>query len=150
MLDYQFQDSQQTLEEGVAEYYSANQQHFSTRKMTAPAQEFFRCHDVAHVVFGCDISLPDEAVVKISSAFGTTIGFGVMKGYQLAESKEVYDGLGLLDILLTTVKSMLLVPKTIWRCSRMRKRWVWSEHSEFLQRPLGELRTEFGICVAHR
>lgn len=36
--------------------------------------EFFRCHDAAHVVFGCGTGLDDEAVVKIWSFFGTTRG----------------------------------------------------------------------------
>ena len=80
MLDYQKQDSPQTLSEGIAEYFTAYKQHLNTRVLTPDADEFFRCHDASHVVFGCDISLSDELVVKVSSVFGTTVGWNVIKG----------------------------------------------------------------------
>ena len=32
-----------------------------------------RCHDAAHVIFGCDTTLPGEATVKIWTTFGTTM-----------------------------------------------------------------------------
>lgn len=149
MLDYQHQDSPQTLSEGMAEYFAANKQHVSTRVLTPEAKEFFRCHDASHVVFGCDISLNDELVVKISSIFGTTVGWSVMKGYRLAESKEVYEDIQLVDIVRTTVSSFYLIPKTIWRCSLVNERWYWDNFDEFLVMPLGEVREKFGIEVAH-
>ena len=60
MLDYQEQDSKQTLSEGITEFFAANKQHVKTRVLTPEADEFFRCHDASHVVFGCDISLNSE------------------------------------------------------------------------------------------
>ena len=149
MLDYQKQDSSQTLSEGMAEYFAANKQHFKTRVLTPEANEFFRCHDASHVVFGCDISLDDEAVVKISSIFGTTVGWSVIKGYRLPESKEVYEELQLVDIVHTAVRSLYLVPISIWLCIRMHERWHWDNFDEFLDIPLCEVREIFGIKVAH-
>ena len=149
MLDYQRQDSPQTLSEGIAEYFAANEHHFNKRSLPPEASEFFRCHDAAHVVFGCDISLNDEAVVKISSVFGTTVGWSVLKGYRLPESKEVYEELRLVDIIHTSVSSLYLVPLTIWRCLRMHKRWHWDNFDEFLDVPLGQVREVFGIQVPH-
>ncbi|MEL6363038.1 MAG: hypothetical protein AAFR21_18375 [Pseudomonadota bacterium] len=149
MLEYQKQNSVQSLSEGIAEYFLEHEQYFGSRKMTSEAVEFFRCHDVAHVVFGCDISLNDELVVKISSMFGTTAGFGVLRGYNLAESKEVYDELGVFDALRTAAKSIVLIPMTLWRCFCMRKRWCWDNFDDYLELPLNQLRDHFGVRVAH-
>jgi len=149
MFGYQKQDSSQTLSEAIAEYFAANKQHFNTRVLTPEADEFFRCHDASHVVFGCDISLNDELVVKVSSIFGTTAGWNVMKGYRLAESKNIYEDIQLVDIVHTAASASYLVPITIWRCSRLHKRWYWDNFDEFLAMPLGQVREKFGIEVAH-
>ena len=69
MFDFERQESRQTLAEGIAEYYSEFKKHFSARKMTPEAEAFFRRHDAAHVVFGCDISLDQELVVKINKQY---------------------------------------------------------------------------------
>lgn len=149
MFDYQKQDSAQTLSEGMAEYFATNNQHFKMRVLTPEASEFFRCHDATHVVFGCDISLNDELVVKICSIFGTRVGWRVMKGYGLAESKEVYEDLHFFDIVRTTLSALYLVPVSMWRCIRMRQRWHWENFDEFLDTPLYQVRETFGIKVAH-
>ena len=149
MLEYQKQNSSQTLSEAMAEYTSNHSEHFKARTMTAQAEDFFSNHDVAHVVFGCDISLNDELVVKISSMFGTTAGLGVLKGYNLPEAKDDYVDLGFKDICLTTLSSFILIPQTLWRCIRMQKRWEWKEHQAYLDIPLYEIRQSFGIRVAH-
>jgi ubiquinone biosynthesis protein Coq4 len=149
MFDYQKQDSPQTLSEGITEYFEANQQNLNTRVLTPEATEFFRCHDVCHVVFGCDISLSDEAVVKINSIFGTSAGWRVIKGYNLPESKEVYEALGLADIVHTAMSCLYLIPQSIWRCSQMHERWHWDNFEDFLDIPLHQIREKFGIKVAH-
>ncbi len=147
MFAYQRADSSLTLAEGLAEYFAANAEHFNTRHMTEPAREFFRCHDALHVVLGCDISLVDEMVVKISSLFGTTAGFRVMRGYALPESKEIYTELSLMVIAVTALRAVVIVPQTLWRCLRLTRRWPWDEFDAYLDRPLSEIRREFGVRV---
>ena len=149
MLGFQQQDSQLTLAEGLAEYFATNAPQFNGRHFTSPATEFFRCHDTAHVVFGCDISLADELVVKISSVFGTSAGLGVMRGYALPESKEIYEELTLSLIVVTGIQAIVLVPRTIWRCLRMSKRWPWDDFDNYLDMPLSQLRQELAIRVPH-
>ena len=149
MLQYEVQESPQTLAEGIAEYYAANSGLAAVRGMSPEAQQFFRCHDVAHVVFGCSIDLDDEAVVKLASIFGTTAGFGVLKGYRLHESVQIYETLPLKAMLTSIAHSIFIVPRTILRCLRQRSRWPWSGFERFLEKPLREIREEFGIEVAH-
>jgi len=149
MHAFQHQESAHTLAQGVQEYFAANPGLAQGRIMSPEAQEFFRCHDVAHVVFGCDVALDDEAVVKIASILGTTAGLQVLKGYRLHESLQIYRQLRILDVVLSIVRSVVIVPRTALRCMRQRGRWPWSEHQQYLQVPLHQLRQEFGIRVAH-
>jgi hypothetical protein len=149
MARYTTQDSSQTLAEGLDEYRALNPQLADVRRMSPEASQFFRCHDVAHVVFGCGTDLDDEAVVKIASIFGTTAGFGVLRGYRLHESIEIYARLRLGEMLRAFLRAFIVVPRTIARCRRQREPWPWSEHAHHLDRALADIRRELGIVVAH-
>ncbi len=149
MNTYELQDSRQTLAEAITEYYAANPRLAKVRSMSPEAQQFFRCHDAAHVVFGCSVALDDEAVVKIASMLGTTAGLGVLKGYRLHESVQIYKQLPLGAVLKSIAHSAVIVPCTVLRCLRQRSRWPWAEFEQYLTVPLRELRREFGIKVAH-
>lgn len=149
MHAYQDPDSPQTLAEGLAEYFRSNPGLLRGAALAEEAREFFRCHDVAHVVYGCGTALADEAVVKLSSVFGTTGGFGVLRGYRLHESLQIYTRLPAAETLMTMLQSVVIVPRTILRCVRQKRRWPWSDHEAFLAVPLRDIRAEFGIRVAH-
>ena len=75
MAQYQDPDAKMTLEEALQEYYQANADILYRGDKSVDSVDFFRCHDVAHVVFGCDTSLMNEAMVKTWTVFGTTLGF---------------------------------------------------------------------------
>jgi len=147
---YQLQDSPQTLAEGIGEYYAANPGLANVRTISPEAQEFFRCHDAAHVVFGCGTALDDEAVVKIASIFGTTAGLHVLKGYRAHESIQIYKQLPLRAVLRSVAHSTVIVPRSAFRCLRQHSRWPWAEFEPYLAVPLRDIRREFGITVAHR
>jgi hypothetical protein len=117
------------------------------RGISARAAEFFRCHDAAHVVFGCSTSLVDEALVKIWSFFGTTAGFSLLRDYRSPESKEIYDRLTWGSIAATAVRSVVLVPRVLLRSRRMHRPWPWSDYAAHLDEPLCELRRAHGIRV---
>lgn len=150
MPGYQQPNSELTLAEGLAEYFADNADHLDTRTYTAAAKEFFRCHDALHVVLGCDLSLVDEMVVKITSLFGTSEGLRVLRGYALPESKEIYQQLSLVLIIATTLRAVVVVPQTVWDCLRLIKRWPWDDFDAYLDEPLREIRAEFGIKVRAR
>lgn len=148
MLAFRHQDSAQTLAEGIAEYYAAHPQLKRGAALSPDAQAFFRCHDTVHVVFGCDTSLDQEAVVKLSSFFGTTAGFSTMKGYRLYESQDIYRTLRWTDVARVIAVSFVIVPRTLYRCARLSRRWPWDGYDDQLQRPLADIRREFRIRVA--
>lgn len=148
-LTFQRQESAQTLAQGLAEYHAAYPGLARGSNLSAEAQAFFRSHDVVHVVFGCDISLDDELVVKLCSLFGTTGGLGVLKGYRTHESLDIYRQLKVRDVLVSIVHSVWLLPLTLARVLRQRARWTWDGFDTQLDRPLADIRTAFGIRVAH-
>ena len=150
MLAYLNQNSEQSLADGLAEYH--REHPFLTRgdQLSADAREFFRNHDVVHVVYGCGTSLTHEAVVKLSSFFGTTGGREAIDGYRLNESHDIYKTLRLVDILTTIAHAFIVVPRTLWRCARQTAQWPWAGHEAHLNTPLRDLRARYHIRVAGR
>ena len=142
--------SAQTLKEGLAEYWLAHSQLKRDEHLcTSEARQFFRSHDVVHVVYGCGTSMPDEAVVKLASLFGTTGGRQVLRGYTRTETLDIYRRLPLGSTLIALLAAPYLVVRTIWRCTRQRRRWPWVGYEGFMDTPLREIRDQFGIRVAH-
>ena len=149
-LSYQRPDTQLTLAEGLREYYASRDGLVGGRGISSEAREFFRCHDAAHVVFGCTTTLLDEAIVKLWSFFGTTAGLPLLRAYRLPESQEIYQRLEWSDIVPTAMRSIVVVPLVFWRCLRMRKRWPWPDFDRYLDVPLREIRSEYGIQLVFR
>ncbi len=147
MLSFQFPDREMTLAEGLGEYYGSRDDLVTGRGASASAQRFFRCHDVAHVVFGCSNTLTNEAMVKIWSFFGTTAGLSLIRDYRSPESKEIYEQIKWSDVPGTALQSMVNLPLVLFRCFRMQKRWPWSDFEKYTNVRLAEIRTEFGIRV---
>jgi hypothetical protein len=143
-------DSRQTLAEGLAEYFEANPELVREGHVeTDAARQFFRSHDLVHVLYGCSTSMPDEAIVKVSSLFGTTGGWRVLGGYVHHEVLPIYRRLPLWSTLIALLSAPFLIVRTLWRCSRQPRRWPWADNEQYLDRPLDELRAMFGIKVAH-
>lgn len=146
---FQSPASTQTLAEGIAEYYAAHPELKRGDGLSPEARDFFRCHDVVHVIYGCGTTMPDEAIVKLSSMLGTTGGFGVLHGYRLHDSFDIYRRLPLGSTLLALLGAPYLIARTLWRCTGQIEKWPWSDHGALMQTPLRDLRAQFGIRVAH-
>jgi hypothetical protein len=147
---FESQGSSQTLAEGLVEYFAANPLLKRDDDLLSPeAKQFFRSHDVVHVLYGCGTTMPDEAIVKLSSLMGTTGGLSVLRGYTHHETLDIYTKLPLGSTVLALLSAPYLIVRTLWRCSRQKERWPWVEHQQFLDMPLIELRAKFGIKVAH-
>lgn len=149
VCEFQSSTSTQTLAQGLAEYFSANPHLKRGDDLSPDAREFFNSHDVVHVLYGCGTSMPDEAVVKLSSVFGTTGGLSILRGYRLHDSLEIYLKLPIGGSIIAFLSAPYLIVRTLWRCSRQPAKWPWSNHEQYLHTALCELRTKFGIRVAH-
>lgn len=147
-LDFLRPDSRQTLQEGLLEYHASRDDLARGRGLSDQAREFFRCHDTAHVVFGCGTDLLDEGIVKLWSFFGTDAGFArLLADYRLPESQEIYETLAWRDVAATATRSPLFLPRVLRRCRRMRRRWPWARFDPHLATPLADLRDEYRIAV---
>jgi len=147
MLSFQSRDCEMTLREGLGEYYGSRDDLVTGRGASDSARKFFRCHDVAHVVFGCSTTLTNEAMVKIWSFFGTTAGLSLVRDYRSPESKEIYEQIKWSGVVGTAMPSLMNVPRVLFRCLRMRKRWPWTDFERYENVRLDEIRREFGIRV---
>ena len=143
-------ESNITLRQGLEQFYAEHKDYLShTQKGIAPeAKAFFKSHDIAHVLFGCDISLFGEGSVKIWTIFGTTLGFWKhIRGYKEANAFELSKNFRFVDLVNNILKLLLSIPVLIIRAKRMHKPWPWSEFEPYLDTPIAEIRKEYNIHI---
>ena len=139
-----------TLRQGLEKFHTEYKNHLSHEKkgISSEAQAFFRSHDIAHVLFGCDISLYGEGTVKIWTIFGTTLGFWKhLSGYQDANALDLSKNFTVPHVLSNIFKFLSSIPIVIIRAKRMHKPWPWTDFESYLDTPISEIRKEFNIKV---
>ncbi len=137
-----------TLQQGLDQFYKKNRKFFSKRTLSKEGEEFLTCHDIAHVVFGCDTTLYGEGVVKIWTTFGTTLGFWkVITGYNEVAAFELFKMYSFRHVMKNILRLLWVIPKTIFRAKRMSKPWPFSDYKAYLNSPIVNIRKEFNIKV---
>lgn len=139
-----------TLRQGLEKFRDQYKDHLNHQKIgvSSEAQAFFRSHDIAHVLFGCDISLYGEGAVKIWTIFGTTLGFWKhISGYQAANAFGLSKKFSFTDIIKHIFKLLSSIPVIIIRAKRMHKPWPWTGFDSYLDTPISAIRKEFNIKV---
>ena len=142
-----------TLRQGLEQFYEDNKDYLSYNKnkqgISREADTFFKSHDIAHVLFGCDISLFGEGSVKIWTIFGTTLGFWKhIKGYKEANAFDLSRNLSFTHIIGNIFKLLFFIPVLIIRARNMHKPWPWAEFEPYLDTPISEIRKEYNIHVS--
>ena len=141
-------DKNMTLQQGIEQFHAKNMKYFSVRSTSKKGKEFLRCHDVAHVVFGCDTTIYGEGVVKIWTTFGTTLSFWkVIHGYNEANAFKLFKMYSLRHMVENILQFIIVIPKVIIRTKRMSKPWPFSVYSPYLNTTLSEIRSEFNIQI---
>jgi hypothetical protein len=148
-LCYQRQDSQQTLAEALAEYYRENEGRVLPPEKLAPvSRELFRRHDICHVIFGLDTTLEDEAMADTRSILSSDVGVRRYLEYlSNPDAKAIFMELGYGRALLATLRTLPRLARAFVENRRMRAKWPWTPPTEFLNTPIAELRTRYGIRV---
>ena len=137
-----------TLQQGLEKFHKKSMKFFSERSISKEGEEFLKCHDIAHIVFGCDTTIYGEGVVKIWTTFGTTLGFWkVVNGYNEANAFELFRMYSFQHVAKNIARFLLAIPKVIIRAKRMTKPWTWSNYESYLNTPIPEIRKEFGIII---
>lgn len=139
-----------TLRQGLEKFHKEHEAYLSHNKdeITPEAKTFLKAHDIAHVLFGCDISLFGEGSVKIWTIFGTTMGFWRhIKAYKEANAFELSRNFSFGDVISNIFKLLFSIPVLIIRARKMHKPWPWGGFEPYMDRPIAEIRKEFNIRV---
>ncbi|MGA8224066.1 MAG: hypothetical protein WB780_20635 [Candidatus Acidiferrales bacterium] len=144
---YQEQDCPLTLAEGLAEYYKGHPGLFRPAELSEESARFFRSHDTAHVVFGLDTTLDQEALADAWTMFGTDVGMRRYARYLQTnqEAKQLLKEIGWVKII---VLSLRFLPKfvSVWlRTRKMRKKWPWEADDSYQKIPLMQIRRELNL-----
>ena len=103
-------------------------------------------HDVVHVVFGLGTTLKEEALADTWSMFGTTMGFREYLSYlKTDEAKKIIEDVGAKRMFVSSILAIPIMCKAIYLSRKMKKKWVFTNFEEYLQRPLNQIRAEFGV-----
>jgi hypothetical protein len=145
---YLQQDCPLTLREGLREYYGANPQLIDPEQASDGAAKFFRLHDACHVIFGTTTDLVDEALTDTWTMLGSDVSLTQYAQFaKINEARELVREIGLAGMTKASLFALPHVP-AVWRHTRrMKKKWPWAGVDGLLDRPLAELRREFGIEV---
>ena len=145
---YQAQDSQQSLADGLAEYYAVNGTRVSPPpSLPRESRDLFRSHDICHVIFGLDTTLADEGMADVRTLLSCDVGWRRYARYMTSDpqAKAIFKELGYGRAILTTLRVLPRIVRAIGEVGRSRKRWPWTPPPEHFGRTLAELRREYGI-----
>ena len=155
MLEFQKQNCQLTLEEGLEVYYEAFEDQGSIlRGDTLP--EFIFGHDCTHVIFGLGLSLKEEAILDTYTIYGCKNSIKIIfkAAGQIFKSKELLNlykklisehGLiGLLRLVNSSKKSKKIARI---KTKKMKKKWSYIVPKSYLSNQISDLRDEYGISV---
>ena len=155
MLEFQKQNCQLTLEEGLEVYYEAFEDQGSIlRGDTLP--EFIFGHDCTHVIFGLGLSLKEEAILDTYTIYGCKNSIKIIfkAAGQIFKSKELLNlykklisehGLiGLLKLVNSSKKSKKIARI---KTKKMKKKWSYIVPKSYLSYKINDLRDEYGISV---
>ena len=149
-LNYQRQDSRQTLAEGLEEYYLANIGRVTRpNDLLTQSVQLFRNHDVCHVIFGLNTMPADEALADTRTILSCDVGARNYVAYLMRDqqAKTLFKEFGYLRSVWVTVLAVPRIGRAIVEARRMKKRWPWTPPESFQGRTLADLRDEFGIRI---
>jgi len=120
---------------------------FRPSQLPEDSAHFFRSHDIAHVVFGLDTTLDDEALADAWTLLGTDVGLWRYLTY-LRTNREAQQLMKLIGWTRTAWISLRVLPQipTVWLHSRkMSRKWPWEFNEDFMDMSLKEIRRKFNI-----
>ena len=152
MLEYQKQDCNLTLQEGLACYYNSFPDTTQILEDTESSGTLLRDHDCTHVIFGLDISIEQESILDSWVVWGSKWELKYLWGYQsLPQIKQLYKDLfkefGILGFVKILWKLGGIKRKVMFRALKMKKKWPFKMPEEYLKLKISDLRKEHGIKI---
>jgi hypothetical protein len=150
--------SNQTLQQGLEEYYAINSSITDPRELPPEFAQILLAHDISHVVLGCDTNMYDEIKLLPLSFWTSDFKFSdyirTRKDPKIRPAIDImYDDLIKQHGVLWLYSSILfvlprLLPEviTIWFKTRgTRKYYPFLNYEFLLNRPLLEIRQDFDL-----
>ena len=152
MLDYQKQDCDLTLQEGLDCYYKSFPETTEIFGDNNESGTLLRDHDCTHVVFGLDISIEQESILDSWVLWGSKWELKYLLGYmKLPQIKQLYKDLineiGYFGLVKILWKLGGIKRKVMFRAFRMKKKWPFQMPEEYLTMKVSDLREMHGIKV---
>ena len=152
MLQYQEQDCELTLSEGLECYYNSFPDSKEVFKDNYESGTLLRDHDSTHVIFGLDISIEQEAILDTWVLWGSKFKWKYLFGYsKLPQIAELQKGLlkefGFAGFIKLYWKVGAIKRKVIYRTFKMKKKWPFKMPDEYMSMKISELREAHGIKI---
>jgi len=152
MLEYQKQNCDLTLAEGLQCYYDSFPKNKEVFVDAESSGTLLRDHDCTHVIFGLDISLDQEAILDTWVLWGSRFKWSYLLGYnrlpQIKElTKYLFKELGVMGFLRLYWNVMAVKRKVIFKTFKMKKKWPFQVPERYLNMKISDLRKMHGIIV---
>ena len=152
MLEYQKQDCDLTLQEGLDCYYKSFPDTTKVFEDDNSSGTLLRDHDCTHVIFGLDISIEQESILDSWVVWGSKWELKYIWGYQSLPQikqlyKDLYNEFGILGFIKNFWKLGGVKRKVIFRAFKMKKKWPFKMPEEYLSMKISDLREEHGIKI---
>ena len=152
MLEYQKQNCDLTLQEGLECYYKSFPETTEIFGDNNESGTLLRDHDCTHVIFGLDISIEQESILDSWVLWGSKWELKYLLGYQkLPQIKKLYKDLvneiGYFGFIKILWKLGGIKRKVMFRTFKMKKKWPFKMPEEYLSMKISDLREMHGIKV---
>jgi hypothetical protein len=146
-LRYLSPDCPMTLREGIAELRGAEGADGDAAAQVAPELVHdLDVHDAIHALFACPTSVAGEVIAHVWTALGTTAKLADLHRVNAhRDHRKVLAQIGHWKLVKTWFRSLPRIVGTFRRARRMARRWPVEQMEAFLDRPLVDIRREFGI-----
>ncbi len=145
MLDYMNPNSTATLRAAVCELRRAEGSNGDMSSAGELTSQMYP-HDVVHVLFACGTHLFGEVQAHLWMLLGTTARLADMhQTTQKKDHRAVLADIGHFQLLKTWLRAVPAALSIAWRSRKMTRAWPIDKLDIFLDRPLKEVRAEYGI-----
>lgn len=156
MLEYQKQNCDLTMRQGLDCYYASFPESKEIFKDSPQSGTLLRDHDCTHVIFGLGLSLKEESILDTFTIYGCKNSFKIIfrATGQLFKSKELLNlykklisengFMGLFKLVYLSRKSKKIAKM---KTKLMKKKWSYFVPKSYLSLKISDLRDEYGISI---
>jgi len=145
---FQKQDCELTLGQGLEEFYALNACKFSQPVPDTKWGKLMAAHDACHVLFGVNTTLVEEAYGDMWTMCATTMKFKDFTEFgENDEARDLLQEIGLMNLIMGWLKSLPGIFNIFLRSRKMTKKWAIWQFENRLNDRLVDLRKEHNLKI---